>query len=86
MDKAKFAWPQYPWERVNKDMDSFHRPRLVLTAAIAHGFGTFIFIVDDQSVNLYVTEPPSAAFKKLLLDALYQILKPVSILNSLRVL
>ena len=51
MDKAKFAWPQYPWERVNKDMDSFHRPRLVLTAAIAHGFGTFIFIADDQSVS-----------------------------------
>ena len=32
-------------------MNDFHRPRLVLTAAIAHGFGAFVFIADDKSVS-----------------------------------
>lgn len=48
MDKAKFAWPQFPWHRVDKRLEGAHRPRLVLTAAIAHGFGTFFFVADED--------------------------------------
>ena len=47
MDKAKFAWPQFPWHRVDKRLESVHRPRLVFTAAIAHGFATFFFVADE---------------------------------------
>jgi len=46
MDKAKFAWPMYPWHKVSKELD-IRRPRLVLTAALAHGYGTFLFIADE---------------------------------------
>ena len=48
MDKAKFAWPQYEWGRVDKMLDTVRRPRLVLTAAIAHGYGTFFFVADED--------------------------------------
>ena len=48
MDKAKFAWPQYPWGRTDKTLHSFRRPRLVVTGAFAHGYGTFLFIADDN--------------------------------------
>ena len=48
MDKAKFAWPQYEWGRVDKTLDTVRRPRLVLTAAIAHGYGTFFFVADED--------------------------------------
>jgi len=30
-------------DRPSKDMDSVVRPKLVLTAALAHGWGTFLF-------------------------------------------
>ena len=44
MDKAKFAWPQYPWHRVDKQLEHLRRPRLIFTAAIAHGYGTFFIL------------------------------------------
>lgn len=48
MDKAKFAWPQFPWHRVDKTLEGTHRPRLVLTAAMAHGFATCFYIADED--------------------------------------
>ena len=48
MDKAKFAWPQYPWGRIDKTLERFRRPRLVVTAAIAHGYATCIYIADEE--------------------------------------
>ena len=48
MDKAKFSWPQFPWHRVDKTLEGAHRPRLVLTAAMAHGFATCFFIADEN--------------------------------------
>lgn len=48
MDKAKFAWPQYPWKQVDKDLEHHRRPRFVFTAAMAHGYGTFFFIADEH--------------------------------------
>ena len=44
MDKAKFAWPRWPFERLSKELSSLNRPRTVLTAAIAHGWCTMLFM------------------------------------------
>ena len=48
MDKAKLAWPQWPWGTVDKTLERFRRPRVVLTAAMAHGYGTFLFVADED--------------------------------------
>ena len=47
MDKAKFAWPQWPWGRADKALDGVHRPRLVVTGGLAHGFFTCLFVAED---------------------------------------
>ena len=39
MDKAKVAYTQYVF-RKPKSLDKWRRPRLVITAAIAHGWCT----------------------------------------------
>ena len=48
MDKAKFAWPRYPWPRLPKDLEGLIRPRLSLTAAIAHGYVTNFFLASER--------------------------------------
>ena len=48
MDKAKFAWPRFPWARMPKGMDGISRPRLSLTAAIAHGYITNFFLSSER--------------------------------------
>ena len=47
MDKAKTAWPQWPF-RPPKQLDNFHRPKLVLTASLAHGFCGCLFVSHDE--------------------------------------
>ena len=48
MDKAKFAWPRYPWARLPKNVEGLIRPRLSLTAAIAHGYVTNFFLASER--------------------------------------
>ena len=48
MDKAKLAWPQWPWGVVDKVLEKFRRPRIVLTAALVHGYGTFLYVADEE--------------------------------------
>ena len=48
MDKAKFAWPQYPWGRKDKALEGLRRPRLVVTGAIAHGYCTHVYVADER--------------------------------------
>ena len=48
MDKAKFAWPRYPWARLPKNLEGLIRPRLSLTAAIAHGYVTNFFLASER--------------------------------------
>ena len=43
MGKWGTAWPHLGHDRPSKDMDGVVRPQLVLTAALAHGWGTFLF-------------------------------------------
>lgn len=48
MDKAKLAWPQWPWGIIDKVLDKIRRPRVILTAAIAHGYGVFLYVADEE--------------------------------------
>ena len=64
MDRAKFAWPQYPWGRNDKTLEKYRRPRLVVTGALAHGYGTFLFLAHEEVSH------GSAAFCKVLLQVL----------------
>lgn len=50
MDKAKFAVPRYRFGDKPKELDRFVRPRLVCTAAVAHGWATAIYL-SDESLN-----------------------------------
>ena len=51
MDKSKLVWPQYAF-RQPKSLANLHataqRPRLVLTAAIAHGWTVEFFLTDEE--------------------------------------
>lgn len=44
MDKAKFAWPRWPWERKPKDLADLCRPRMDFTAVLAHGYCAGLFM------------------------------------------
>lgn len=48
MDKTKFAVPRWQWARKPKNLESLNRPRLVCTGAMAHGWGTHIFLSDED--------------------------------------
>ena len=48
MDRSKFAWPRWGFDRRPKSLESAHRPRVVVTAAIAHGFCTTIHWASEQ--------------------------------------
>ena len=47
MDKSKLVWPQYAF-RQPKSLAGITRPRMVLTAAIAHGWTVEFFLSDDE--------------------------------------
>ena len=49
MDKSKLVWPQYAFQQP-KSLAHLSRPRLVLTAAIAHGW-TVEFVLADEEVG-----------------------------------
>jgi hypothetical protein len=48
MDKSKFPIPRWDGGRVPKVIDGLHRPVLTITAAIAHGYETCVFIQDES--------------------------------------
>ena len=54
MDKAKCAWPQYTF-RKNKELEALalkggNRPKLVINAAMAHGYCTDFYIAEDEDM------------------------------------
>ena len=48
MDKTKFGIPRYPFGERPKELDGFNRPKLVCTAALAHGWCTYVCLADDD--------------------------------------
>jgi len=47
MDKAKFAWPRWPWHRRPKDLAEVIRPRMNFTAVLAHGYLAYLFMSSE---------------------------------------
>ena len=48
MDRTKFAWPRWPFSKTPKFLEGIARPRLVVTAALAHGYCTSIFVAEEK--------------------------------------
>lgn len=51
MDKTKFAVPRYEFPEHPKELESLIRPKLVCTAAIAHGWCTYIGFTDEDMTH-----------------------------------
>ncbi|CAE7834952.1 unnamed protein product [Symbiodinium sp. CCMP2592] len=51
MDKAKWSYPRMNISRQPESLEKLRRPRLVVTAALAHGFATGLFIQDSERVS-----------------------------------
>ena len=51
MDKSKMAYPKYPYHRVPHELENMARPRMVLTAVLAHGHRVGVFLSDDETVT-----------------------------------
>ena len=51
MDKSKFVYPRWPFSRTPDDIKTCHRPKLVCTAAIAHGYCKDIYIADETQFH-----------------------------------
>jgi hypothetical protein len=48
MDRAKLAWPKWPWAKMPKQLDGLLRPRVVLTAALAHGWCGTVYLAAES--------------------------------------
>jgi hypothetical protein len=48
MDRTKLVWPRWPFARTPKQIEGLHRPRLVLTGAMAHGWCTNVFLAHEN--------------------------------------
>ena len=51
MDKAKFAWPSWPWERRPHDLADLLRPRMDFTAVLAHGYTAGLFMSAETTTH-----------------------------------
>jgi hypothetical protein len=49
MDRSKFAWPRFPFGQRPKWLEGIVRPRFVVTAALAHGYCTCLFVADEKA-------------------------------------
>ena len=48
LNRTKMPWPAWDVERTPHRTDHMHRPRTVLTAAIAHGWCTSVFMAESR--------------------------------------
>ena len=60
MDKCKTAMPKYRFSQRSKEIDKFVRPRVILTAALAHGYCGCVWLADEG-----LTHGASAAIEVL---------------------
>lgn len=51
MDKAKFSWPRFGYGRLSKKLEGIVRPRTVFTAALAHGYGTYLYMAREEQTH-----------------------------------
>ena len=48
MDHSKFAWPRGPFRKQPHELDNLIRPTVTLTGALAHGWGTLLYMAAPQ--------------------------------------
>ena len=48
MDHSKFAWPRFGFRKQTHDLDNLTRPTVTFTGALAHGFGTYLYMAGPQ--------------------------------------
>ena len=48
MDHSKFAWSRFGFRKQTHELDNVVRPTVTFTAALAHGFGTYLYMAGPQ--------------------------------------
>ncbi|CAE7349680.1 unnamed protein product [Symbiodinium natans] len=48
MDHSKFAWPKFPFRKSPAEMENLIRPTVTFTGAIAHGWGTYLYMANPN--------------------------------------
>ena len=48
MDHSKFAFPRWNFKKIPHELDNLIRPTMTFTAALAHGWGTYLFAAGPQ--------------------------------------
>ena len=51
MDKSKFAWPRFGFRKDPKELDNVKKPSVTFTAAIAHGWGAYLYMASPQTTS-----------------------------------
>ena len=52
MDKSKWCYPKFHnCHRIPHELEGFQRPKLVLTAVLAHGWSTGVYVSDDETIQ-----------------------------------
>ena len=69
MDKTRFSIPRFPFGEKPKELEGFNRPKLVCTAALAHGWCTYVCLADDDLNH------GADAFAEVLLRVLEEVYK-----------
>lgn len=62
MDKKKTVWPKWAFDRPSKEIEKLGaRPRVVITAALAHGYTTSWFLAPDELTHVQMRIAKSCA-------------------------
>ena len=51
MDHSKFGWPRFDFRKPSHELDNIVRPTVTFTGALAHGFGTYMFMAGPQIIG-----------------------------------
>ena len=52
MDHSKFGWPRFGFRKPGHDLDNIVRPTVTFTGALAHGFGTYLYMAGPQTIGV----------------------------------
>ena len=51
MDHSKFAWRRWGFRKVPHELDNVARPTVTFTGAIAHGWGTYLYMANPNVIG-----------------------------------
>ena len=55
-DKTHFTWPHWPWHRTPKCLEELHRPKMVATGVIAHGYFVGLEISHENQAGYFLPQ------------------------------